>query len=229
MQHGLQWTTWSATIAELQKKLPVFKPGKWSVNANRKIALYGHDAKTMKQFTLHFENSAQCDSLDSIRSEKYGFLSRRVSGTSTMLKCNLVDQAELDQEPGQDEPELCFSILSARPSLCSTHVLLPGHMLPRGARSFDVSVNLAVGKEKARCWGRNEVYAEDRAHPLLPLGRLANLLDLVCVGEWSSFPEHCLRRKFWEKAAQDPKMSAYLHHGVKAKIENKFDHPHPPY
>ena len=24
--------------------------------------------------------------------------------------------------------------------------------------------------------------------------------------------------KFWEKAAQDPKMSAYLHHGVKAKM-----------
>ena len=42
------------------------------------------------------------------------------------------------------------------------------HMLPNGARSFEVTVNLAVGKEKARCW-RNEVYAEDRAHPLLPL------------------------------------------------------------
>ena len=58
----------------------------------------------------------------------------------------------------------------------ATHVLLPGHMLPKGARWFEVTVNLAVGKEKARCW-RNEVYAEDRAHPLLPLGRLANLLD----------------------------------------------------
>ena len=49
-------------------------------------------------------------------------------------------------------------------------------MLPKGARSFGVTVNLAIGKEKARCW-RNEVYAEDRVHPLLPLGRLANLLD----------------------------------------------------
>ena len=29
-------------------------------------------------------------------------------------------------------------------------------MLPKGARSFEVTVNLAVGKEKARCW-RNEV------------------------------------------------------------------------
>ena len=33
----------------------------------------------------------------------------------------------------------------------ATHVLLPGHMLPKGARSFEVTVNLAVGKEKARC------------------------------------------------------------------------------
>ena len=41
---------------------------------------------------------------------------------------------------------------------------------------------LAVGKEKARCW-RNEVYAEDRAHPLLPLGRLANLLDTNFIWE----------------------------------------------
>ena len=31
----------------------------------------------------------------------------------------------------------------------ATHVLLPGHMLPKGARSFEVTVNLAVGKEKA--------------------------------------------------------------------------------
>ena len=53
-------------------------------------------------------------------------------------------------------------------------------MLPKGARSVEVTVNLAVGKEKAKCW-RNEVYAEDRAHPLLPLGRLTNLLDTKFV------------------------------------------------
>ena len=28
----------------------------------------------------------------------------------------------------------------------ATHVLLPGHMLPKGARSFEVTVNLAVGE-----------------------------------------------------------------------------------
>ena len=35
-------------------------------------------------------------------------------------------------------------------TVAATHVLLPGHMLPKGARSFEVTVNLAVGKEKAR-------------------------------------------------------------------------------
>ena len=55
-------------------------------------------------------------------------------------------------------------------------------MLPRGACPFEITVNLAVRKEKPRCWG-NEVYAEDRAHPLLPLGRLANLLNTKFVWE----------------------------------------------
>ena len=132
-------------------------------------------------------------------------------------------------------------------------------MLPKGARSFKVTVNLAVGKEKARCW-RNEVYAEDRAHPLLPLGRLANLLDTKFVwengeavtqcrdkGKWRAMtkfeirnnmasasqmqfevlrralwaqqaqPQTIFNWQFWERAAQDPKMT-YLNHGVKAKM-----------
>ena len=52
------------TVAEPQKKLPAFKPGKWSINAQRKIALYGHDAKNVNNFTLHFDHEDQCDSLD---------------------------------------------------------------------------------------------------------------------------------------------------------------------
>ena len=133
-------------------------------------------------------------------------------------------------------------------------------MLPKGARSFEVTVNLAVGKEKARCW-RNEVYAEDRAHPLLSLGRLANLLDTKFVwedgtavtqcrdkGKWRTMtkfeirnnmvyasqmqfevlrralwvqqaqPQTVFNWQFWERAAQDPKMTSYLTHGVKAKM-----------
>ena len=46
------------TVAEPQKKLLV------SSLANGKIALYGHDAKNTKQFTLHVENTAQCNALD---------------------------------------------------------------------------------------------------------------------------------------------------------------------
>ena len=51
-------------IAEPQKKLPVFKPGKRSIDAHRRIALYGHDAKCMKNFTLHFDKDNQCEHLD---------------------------------------------------------------------------------------------------------------------------------------------------------------------
>ena len=73
-------------------------------------------------------------------------------------------------------------------------------MLPRGARSFEVTVNLAVGKEKAKCW-RNEVYAEDRrsdrAHPLLPLGRLTNLLDTKFVWEDGTAVTHCRDKGKW--------------------------------
>ena len=39
------------TVAEPQKKLPVFKVGKWSIMGDRRISLYGHDARTMKNFT----------------------------------------------------------------------------------------------------------------------------------------------------------------------------------
>ena len=66
------------------------------------------------------------------------------------------DPADLDLEEGHSEPELCFSRSQVRdPAYAlvdsgATHVLLPGHMLPKGARSFKVTVNLAVGKEKAK-------------------------------------------------------------------------------
>ena len=52
------------TVVEPQKKLPVFKPGKWSFAPRTRTALYGHDAKSMKNFTLHFDSDSQCESLD---------------------------------------------------------------------------------------------------------------------------------------------------------------------
>ena len=82
---------------------------------------------------------------------------------------------------------MLFQVASADPAYAlldsgATHVLLPGHMLPKGARPFEVTANLAVGKEKAKCW-RNEVYAEDRAHPPLPLGRLRIFSILSSYGK----------------------------------------------
>ena len=84
---------------------------------------------------------------------------------------NVIDPMDLDLESGRDEPEVCFTQSQIRDPANvlldsgATHVLLPGYMLPKGARPFEVTINLAVGKENAKCW-RNEVYAEDRAHPL---------------------------------------------------------------
>ena len=63
----------------------------------------------------------------------------------------------------------------------------------------EVTVNLAVGKEEAKCW-RNEVYAQERAHPLLPLGRLTNLLDTKFVWENGTASGSGLQAK--AKAAQ---------------------------
>ena len=48
-----------STVVEPQKKLPVFKPGKWSIAPRSRTALYGHDAKSMKNFTLHFDYADQ--------------------------------------------------------------------------------------------------------------------------------------------------------------------------
>ena len=103
------------------------------------------------------------------------------------VQTSILDPADLDLEYGCDA-DLCISRSQVRdPAYAlldsgATHVLLPGHMLPKGARSFEVTVNLAVGKEKAKCWP-NEVYAQERAHPLLPLGRFTNLLDTKFVWE----------------------------------------------
>ena len=121
---------------------------------------------------------------------------------SSFTQDSIPDPADLDLDEGYSEPELCFSKSQFRdPAYAlldsgATHVLLPGNMLPKGARSFEVAVNLAVGKEKARCW-RNGVFAEDRAHRLLPLGRLANLLDAKFVWENGEAVMQCRDKGKW--------------------------------
>ena len=52
------------TIVEPHKKFPVFKPGKCTMNQHQQTALFGHDAKNMKQFALHLQSIAQNDTLD---------------------------------------------------------------------------------------------------------------------------------------------------------------------
>ena len=236
----------------------MFKAGKWSLLDDDKIYLYGHDAKTTKHFALHFASSDQCDSLDREWFGEMWFPAQRHDyhvQSSIREEC-LLDPADLDLDYGCEEPGLCFSRSQVRdPAYAlldsgATNVMLPGHMLPKGARSFEVTVNLAVGKEKAKCW-RNEVYAQERAHPLLPLSRLTNLLDAKSVwedgtavmqcrdkGKWRTMtkfeirnnmayasqmqfevlrralwvqqahPDTVFNWQFWERAAQDPKMSS---------------------
>ena len=256
------------TVAEPQKKLPVFRSGKWSLSGTRKIFLYGHDAKTMKTFKLYFDSNDPCDTLDRAWFGEMWFPVQKTvcQVQSVANQASIPDPADLDMDYGCEEPDLCFSRSQVRdPAYAlldsgATHVLLPGHMLPKGARSFEVTVNLAVGKEKAKCW-RNEVYAQERAHPLLPLGRLTNLLDTKFVwedgtavtqcrdrGKWRTMtkfeirnnmayasqmqfevlrralwvqqahPDTIFNWQFWERAAQDPKMTSYLSNGVKAKM-----------
>ena len=198
-------STWNGTdymictAAEPQKKLPVFRAGKWSLASDRRVSLYGHDAKTM-----HFDADSQCDSLDRAWFGEMWFPVQKYTyyvQSSLAHDCR-TDPADLVLAEGFCEPDLCFSRSQVRdPAKAlldsgATHVLLPGHMLPKGARSFEATVNLAVGKEKAKCW-RNEVYAEDRVHPLLPLGRLANLLDTKFVWEDGIAVTQCRDKGKW--------------------------------
>ena len=192
------------TVGEPQRKLPVFRTGKWSLSTTRKIFLYGHDAKTMKTFKLYFDSDDPCDSLDRAWFGEMWFpVQKPACQVQTVVsQASIPDQADLDMDYGCEEPDLCFSRSQVRdPAYAlldsgATHVLLPGHMLPKGARSFEVTVNLAVGKEKAKCW-RHEVYAQERAHPLLPLGRLTNLLDSKLVWEDGTAVMQCRDKGKW--------------------------------
>ena len=99
------------TVIDPQKKLPVFKAGKWSLLDDDKIYLYGHDAKTMKHFTLDFASNDQYDTLDRSWFGEMWFPVQRHDyhvQSSIREEC-LVDPADLDLEYGCEEPDLCFS------------------------------------------------------------------------------------------------------------------------
>ena len=119
------------TVAEPQRKLPVFKPGKWSLLPDSRISLYGHDAKSMKNFTLHFDMAEQCESLDRSWFGEMGFpVAKYVyQDQSSVSYDSTPDPADLDLEHGYSEPELCFSKSQVRDPACAlldsgaTHVL----------------------------------------------------------------------------------------------------------
>ena len=82
------------------------------------LSLYGHDAKSMKNFTLHFDNAEQCEALDHLwfgemwfPVEKYVYQIQ-----ASIAHDPIPDPADLDLEQGYSEPELCFvrSQLSSR-------------------------------------------------------------------------------------------------------------------
>ena len=114
----------------------------------RSISMDTMQLKTMKHFTLYFDSSEQCDALDRAWFGEMWFPVQRHNyhvQLSIRDDC-VVDPADLDLEYGCEEPDLCFSRSQVRdPAYAlldsgATHVLLPGHMLPKGARSFEVTV-----------------------------------------------------------------------------------------
>ena len=95
-----------------------------------RISLYGHDAKNMKNFTLHFDMTEQCASPGHglwFPVEKTHVYQVQAS---SFTQDSITDPADL-QLKVLSEPELCFSRSQfQRSSLCiarqrSDHVLLP--------------------------------------------------------------------------------------------------------
>ena len=61
-------------VADPQRKLAILKPGKWSLLLDSRISLYGHDAKSLKNFTLHFDMRSSLKVQTDHGSEKCGSL-----------------------------------------------------------------------------------------------------------------------------------------------------------
>ena len=97
------------TVAE--PKLPVFRAGKWSLVSDSRDSLYGHDAKTMRSFTLYFGTNDQCDTLDRAWFGEMWFPVQKHAyhvHSSVTQDC-ILDPADLDEDEGYGEPDLCFS------------------------------------------------------------------------------------------------------------------------
>ena len=97
------------TVAEPQKKLPVLKPGKWSLLPDSRISLYGHDAKSMKNFTFHFDMAEQCDSLDRLWFAEMWFPVERYAYQvrSSFTHDSIPDPADPDLDEGHAVGHSC--------------------------------------------------------------------------------------------------------------------------
>ena len=184
------------TVAEPPRKLPVFKPGKWSLLPDSRISLYGHDARSMKNLTLHFDMAEQCDCLDRSWFGEMWFpaenMSIRSNPLSPMTPCLIQQILTLNKGIANQS---CASA-SCKFEIQLTHYLTVELLMCYFQDTCFEVVNVAVGKKKARCW-RNEVYAEDRAHPVLPLSRLANLLDTEFIWENGEALMQCRDKGHW--------------------------------
>ena len=103
----------NCTVAEPQKKLLVFRIGKWSLMSDRKVSLCGHDAKTTKNFTLHFDMHEQCDALDRARFGEMWFpVQKHIFHVhSSVTQESIPDPADLDLDEGYSEPQPQNSLL----------------------------------------------------------------------------------------------------------------------
>ena len=86
-----------------------------------KIYLYGHDAKTMKHFTLYFDSNEQCDALDRAWFGEMWFpVQRHNYHVQSLIRDDcVVDPADLDLE-WDVKNQIYASPSSSRPSICSS-------------------------------------------------------------------------------------------------------------
>ena len=130
-----RYSTWNGedymicTVVEPQKnKAPcVSSLAKWSIAPRHRIALYGHDAKSMKKLHL-YTSTMQTSATHLIGGDHrswFGNMWFPVESYVYQVQASIsqdpvLDPADLDLEPGQDEPELCFwRSASSRSSICT--------------------------------------------------------------------------------------------------------------
>ena len=160
------------TVADPQKKLPVLKPGKWSISAQRRMALYGHDAKSMKNFTLHFDSDNQCESLDRLWFGEVRFPVENLCAKSDQQYLKIVSLSPQNSISNLDKmsQNCAFRNLKRDPQqmryLTAERLMFSFQDIccqEEHVHSRSLSILLCHAKEKARCW-RNEKSTQKTGH-----------------------------------------------------------------